>query len=265
MSCVSLDKNISILLVPTDLFSEQELFYFLEDDPVFTSDFVEYVYRCKSSKRRKELLFSRVLFSYIMQTHNVNIRFYNSIKKKEELLTNNYFSCSTQTLYLSISHTFSWMAIALNLISYIGIDIEYHQRETKKVRQFFTEKMGIDNINEDISILLSLWTVYESLYKISVPEDHKKKILQSAIAKIEESQEQKQSNLFSGCIQIDSYKIFFWGDGAIPGPGSIIATRPEPQKVIFYRAKISEYKIKKPCKIDLTRLLTWNKELEISF
>jgi len=77
-----LDENISVLFIPMDLLPEQDLSIFFQNNPVFTSEFFEYISRCQSQKRRKESLLSRLLFQYIMQTNNVNIQYYNSIKRK---------------------------------------------------------------------------------------------------------------------------------------------------------------------------------------
>ncbi len=264
MSCFLLDKNISILFVSMDLFSEQELFVLLRDNPIFTHDFIEYIFRCKSAKRRVELLLSRLLFAYIMQTHNVNIQFFNSINKKEELFINNNFSSPERAVYLSISHTHSWIAIASNSISRSVIDIESPQREIGKIKLFFTQKVGLHSPVEEMFVL-SLWTVYEALHKLSVSKEFKKRVLETTVLELKKSIKEVSNSPLYLCIPVDNYKILIWRDKVIPELGCVIASKIKHQKVKFYIVEKTEYKKEKPCKKDLTRLFTFNKKVEINF
>lgn len=264
MSCFLLDKNISILLVSMDLFPEQELFVLLRDNPIFTRDFIEYIFRCKSSKRRVELLLSRLLFAYILQTHNVNIQFFNSINKKEDLLINNNFSSPERVVYLSISHTHSWIAIAANLISRSVIDIESPQREIGKIKLFFTKKFGFHSPVEEMFVL-SLWTVYEALLKLSVSQEFKKRVLETTVLGLKKSIKEVSNSPLYLCIPVDNYKILIWRDKVIPELGCIITSKTNHQKIKFYIVEKTDCKKEKPCKRELTRLLTFKKKLEINF
>ncbi len=263
MSCFFLDKDISILLVSMDLFSEQELFVLLRDNPIFTNDFIEYTFMCQSPQRRRELLLSRLLFLYIMQSNNVNILFFNSIKKKKDLLINSYY-LSNKKVYLSVSHTHSWMVITANLTSYIVIDIESPQRNVDKIKLFFTKKIKLDDISENVSIL-SLWTVYEALCKLNVSKEFRKKILDTVVLELKKSREEINKSSFYLCIPVDNYKIFIWKDKLIPGPGCLITSKTQHKKIRLYTIGRAEHKIGKPCKEDLTRLLTCDEKIEINF
>lgn len=260
-----LDENISVLFIPMNLLPEQDLSIFFQNNPVFTSEFFEYISRCQSQKRRKELLLSRFLFLYIMQTNNVNIQYYNSIKRKEEILINNYFPSPTQTVYLSISHTDKWMMLALYSASPIGIDIENSKRKTEKIKRFLNEKMLLNYPDINPSVLLFLWAIYESLCKLQSPLENQKKVLNRVLSTIKKSHPQKLNGFNLWNIPVYDYITLIWEDEIAAVTGCLIVKDKMPKKIKFYSIGKLEYETKKPCKMGLTRLLTCDTKLEINF
>ena len=265
MAYLLLDENISILFIPMDILSEQDLSIFFQNNQIFTSEFVKYISMCQSQKRRKELLLRSLLFLYIMQTNNVNIQYYNSIKRKEEILINKYSPSPSQTVYLSISHTDKWMVFALYSVSPIGIDIENSKRKTEKIKQFLNEKMLLDCLDEHPSVLLSLWTVYESLYKLQSPLENQKKVLNRVLSTIKKSHPQKLNGFNLWNIPVYNYTTLIWEDEIAAVIGCFIIKGKMPKKIKFYSIEKLENEIEKPCKIELTRLLTCDMKLEINF
>ncbi|MGC8737860.1 MAG: hypothetical protein ACP5UA_04335 [Candidatus Hydrogenedens sp.] len=259
-----LDENISLLLIPMDLFSEQDLSVLVQKNKIVTSEFTNHISNCQSQKRRKELLLSRLLFLYIMQTNPVNIRYYNSIKREEEILHNNFFSTPPQTIFLSIAHTDKWMILALYSKSPVGIDIENSRRKTEKIKQYLNEKNYLNGLDESPGISLILWTVYESLYKLKSPVEKRKKILNKVLSIIKENLPQKLNDFNFWTIPAYEYIIFIWKDETTPITGCLIVKDTISGKIKFYSIGKLEEEIKKPCKIELTRLLTCNAKLEIS-
>jgi len=237
---------------------------FTQDDEIFTSDLTDYVSKCKSKKRQKEILLSRLLSLYILQTNNVNIDFFNSVKKRRDILLNNFFSPPAKTIYLSISHSHTYLTIALSSTSQIGIDIEYPYRGIEKIKQYFVNKKNVIFEDNNSNILLSLWTVYEALSKLNISEENQQKIIEKMFIEVNKRRYQKLRGLLFQYFSTGGYEVFVWKDSIVPGPGCLISRGENISKINFYIIEKSQYIIEKPCKINLARLLTCYKKAEIT-
>jgi phosphopantetheinyl transferase len=115
-----------------------------------------------SEHRKREWLSVRVLLKNILR------------EEKEILYTPHgkpYFA--DHSYHLSISHTKTYVAVALNKTHPVGIDIEYISPRINKISGRFInndENKHISPANGEIHLLLH-WSAKESLYKILGMED----------------------------------------------------------------------------------------------
>ncbi len=262
MSLILYDGDISVINAPINLFSEEVFLPILEGSGIFYSDFFEFFHKCKSVKRRKELLVSRLLFLYLMKTNPINIKFYDSIRKEQDILIN-CFSPSEKTVFTSISHTNKRLSVALNYNSQVSIDIESQKRRVDKIKIFFENKKNLNIRNANPSISLFLWTVYESLYKINALESIQEQVISRFLSQIEDNNPQYIDNINCYFLCIEEYKIFAWRDDITQVYGSLIFTSNETKKIRFFTITSEKYTIEKPCKLNPTGLLNFQQIVDV--
>ncbi len=263
MSLIFSENDIQVIYAPLDIFSERISLFILEKSNIFPSELIEYLHKCRSSERRRELIVSRLLFLYLMKKRAVNIRYYDSIKEEDETLMNCFYISSDRTAFASISHSKKNLAVALNLNSTISIDIEPLGRQVGKIDLFFTNKRKIDCKNINSSKKLLLWTIYEALYKIDAPERIYTLAMNQLLLEVELNKQRNEDKIIYYFFIVGNYRIFVWRDLSFQICGSLIFTREDKKKIKFYMAMPRNSQEEKPCNIRLTRLLNINKISEI--
>jgi len=256
-------EDTALLFIPINIFTEEELIPLLTDCNFFSHDFFDYVAECRSKKRRMELLLGRFLILQIMQFLNVNVYFYDSIKKKEVLWLINSTHAAEGTIFLSISHTNSWMVLALSFLSKVCVDIETQKEKAQKANMMLKRRLSLNFTPDDLLSSKFLWTLYEALYKLNVSTEKQKEIIDCVINKVNNIPSQTNEGITYYHISLSGYKIFLWEDSNLPGPGCLVIAEKPSKRIKIYTANRKEQVLKKPCKISLTGLFKFEPKWEI--
>jgi len=109
--------------------------------------------------RKQESLAARLVLKHLLKKHGYN---YHEIYKDEFGKPH----LKNHKIQISISHTKGYGAAAINLIGPVGIDIEYHRDQIRRISKKFlhpSEAIWTDN---DIGNLTKVWCAKEALYKL---------------------------------------------------------------------------------------------------
>jgi 4'-phosphopantetheinyl transferase len=123
------------------------------DLSVFNGDELTKFRAFKSSKRKHEFYYARVLWNYFKINEVIQ---YNTIGRPSLALG-----------YISISHSRNVIAIAYNLDHAVGIDVEYHSPKLKKIQHKYISLADASVINlQNESNLTIIWSIKEAIYKM---------------------------------------------------------------------------------------------------
>jgi len=198
-----------------------------------------------------------------MQFLNVNVDFYDSIKKKEVLWLKKSTHSAVNTISLSISHTTTWMVLALSFISKVCVDFETQNEKAQKVNIMLKKKLSLNFTIDNSLCSQFLWTLYEALYKLGISLDRQKKIIDEVLKKINSLSSKTVEGIIYHYIPLKDYKFFLWVDSDIPGPGCLVMAGKSSKRIKIYTIDRKKQALKKPCKISLTGLFKFKPKLEI--
>jgi 4'-phosphopantetheinyl transferase len=123
------------------------------DLSVFNGDELTKFRAFKSSKRKHEFYYTRVLWNYF--------------RIKEAI---QYIPIGRPFLalgYISISHSRNVIAIAYNLDHAVGIDVEYHSPKLKKIQHKYISVADSASVNlQNERNLTIIWSIKEAVYKM---------------------------------------------------------------------------------------------------
>lgn len=256
-------EDTVILFVPVNIFTEEELILLLTDCNFFSHDFFGYVNKCRSKKRRQELLLGRFLIFQIMQFLNVNVNFYDSIKKEEVLWLKKTSHPSKDAISLSISHTNAWITLALSFLSKVCVDIEMQKEKAQKANIMLKRKLSLNDNPDNLLLSQFLWSLYEALYKLGISIDRQKEIIYEVLNKTNNISFKTSEGVIYYYIPLKDYNFFLWEDSNIPGPGCLVMTKKPSRKIKIYTIDRREQTLKKPCNFNLTELFKFKPKLEI--
>jgi len=129
--------------------SQEELLHMLS-----RHEWVEIIYSIKSQSRILEILCARILMKELIGEEKEV--YYNGSGKP--FLTDGSF-------HISVSHTRGYVAVAVNRVKQIGLDIEQISEKVRKVRsRLVGDSEYIDEDNELVHLLLH-WSAKEAMFK----------------------------------------------------------------------------------------------------
>lgn len=113
----------------------------------------------KAPTKRLEFLSSRALLNTISNEVGYS---YSGVGKNEygKPLLNG------SNLELSISHSFPYVAVIIDQISEVGIDLEQPKEKIQRIAQKFCSESELSFAKNDQTLLCIIWSAKEALYKI---------------------------------------------------------------------------------------------------
>lgn len=109
--------------------------------------------------RKQESLAARLAVKHLLKKHGYN---YHEIYKdkfgKPHL--------KAHKIQISISHTKGYGAAAINLIGPVGIDIEHHRDQIRRISKKFLHPTEMKWADNSIGNLTKVWCAKEALYKL---------------------------------------------------------------------------------------------------
>lgn len=150
----NIDKNISwaIWRIDESVQELNELYNPLGDE-------LKDLAAIKFEIRKQESLAARLALKHLLNEHGYN---YHQIFKDEFGKPH----LKDHDIQISISHTKGYGAAAINLVGPIGIDIEHHRDQIRRISKKFLHTSEIKWASNDIIKLTKIWCAKEALYKL---------------------------------------------------------------------------------------------------
>lgn len=139
--------------------------------------------------KKAEYLASRILMNKLCKYSNVS---YGGIRKDEHGKPH----LKSESDFISISHSYPYIACMLDKQKHCGIDIELPRPQLLRIKRKFLSEQELAQVGEDLKLLCQYWSAKEALYKIH----GRKSLAFSENIFIE----QKTSNSFKGVIKKDN-------------------------------------------------------------
>jgi 4'-phosphopantetheinyl transferase len=150
----NINKNVSWALWKIDeSVAELNTLYSPIDDELKDLDAI------KVEVRKQESLAARLALKHLLKKHGYN---YHEIYKDEFGKPH----LKDHKIQISISHTKGYGAAAINLIGPVGIDIEYHRDQIRRISKKFLHPSEFEWTNDHIGNLTKVWCAKEALYKL---------------------------------------------------------------------------------------------------
>jgi phosphopantetheinyl transferase len=113
----------------------------------------------KVEVRKQESLAARLALKHLLKKHGYD---YHEIYKDEFGKPH----LKDHKIQISISHTKGYGAAAINLIGPVGIDIEHHRDQIRRISKKFLHPSESKWAGDNISNLTKVWCAKEALYKL---------------------------------------------------------------------------------------------------
>lgn len=120
---------------------------------IFNSEELTKFKAFKSTKRKHEFYFTRILWNYFKLDKPIQ---YNQIGRP-----------NLELGFISISHSRNVIAIAYSPDHAVGIDVEYHSPKLKKIQNKYISEADAARVNlQNESNLTIIWSIKEAIYKM---------------------------------------------------------------------------------------------------
>ena len=107
----------------------------------------------------REWLASRLLIKILAEKFGIDYVGLHKDEHRKAYLINN-------DSHISITHTFDYVAVALNHISAVGIDMEKSDAKLQRTSTKYLSKPEFDHAANETAVLCMYWTAKEAVYKL---------------------------------------------------------------------------------------------------